>query len=63
MDPGCAVLIWPASQNGRHLAAAQAHLADHGVAVVLGPRGRGDGVTQMYCYDPDGHLIELHTLL
>ena len=44
------------------LTAAQAHLADHGVPVVLGPRGRGDGITQMYCYDPDGHLIELHDL-
>ena len=55
--------------RARHIAfavadldAARAHLAGHGVAVVLGPRGRGDGVTQMYCYDPDGHLIELHDL-
>ncbi len=36
-------------------------LADHGVPVVLGPRPRGDGATQMYCRDPDGHLVELHT--
>ena len=56
--------------RARHIAfavadldAAQAHLASQGVAVVLGPRGRGDGVIQMYCYDPDGHLIELHTLI
>ena len=56
--------------RARHIAfavadldAARAHLASQGVAVVLGPRGRGDGVMQMYCYDPDGHLIELHTVL
>ncbi len=33
------------------------------VEIVLGPRPRGDGVTQLYCYDPDGHLIELHSPL
>ena len=36
-------------------------LSEHGVPVVLGPRPRGDGVTQIYVHDPDGHLIELHT--
>ena len=56
--------------RARHIAfavadldAAQEHLASHSVPIVLGPRGRGDGVIQMYCYDPDGHLIELHTVL
>lgn len=38
-------------------------LDEHGIQVVTGPRPRGDGVTQLFCYDPDGHLIELHTLL
>jgi glyoxylase I family protein len=38
---------------------AIAHLATHGVAIVAGPRDRGDGATQLYVYDPDGHLIEL----
>ncbi|ACZ43167.1 Glyoxalase/bleomycin resistance protein/dioxygenase [Thermobaculum terrenum ATCC BAA-798] len=38
-----------------------ARLRRRGVQVLLGPRPRGDGVTQMYCMDPDGHLIELHT--
>lgn len=41
--------------------AALATLKAHGVEVVLGPRPRGDGVIQVYCCDPDGHLIELHS--
>ena len=36
-------------------------LAQHNVPVVLGPRPRGDGAIQLYCYDPDGHLVELCT--
>jgi catechol 2,3-dioxygenase-like lactoylglutathione lyase family enzyme len=36
-------------------------LGERGVPVVLGPRPRGDGAIQLYCYDPDGHLVELHT--
>lgn len=36
-------------------------LAWHGVEVVQGPQSRGDGATQIYCFDPDGHLVELHT--
>lgn len=36
-------------------------LAEHGVQVVQGPQPRGDGAIQIYCYDPDGHLLELHT--
>ena len=36
-------------------------LAQHNVAVVLGPRPRGDGALQWYCYDPDGHLVEFCT--
>jgi len=43
--------------------AAVATLRRHDIPIVLGPRDRGDGVTQMFCYDPDGYLIELHTLL
>lgn len=44
------------------IAAAVGTLEQHGIPVVLGPRDRGDGVTQMFCYDPDGHLVELHTM-
>jgi len=36
-------------------------LQEHGVEIVIGPRDRGDGVSQMYCFDPDGHLVELCT--
>jgi catechol 2,3-dioxygenase-like lactoylglutathione lyase family enzyme len=34
----------------------------HGIPIILGPRPRGDGATQLFCYDPDKHLIEFHTL-
>ena len=53
----------------RHLAFAVADveaaveaLQAHSIPIVLGPRPRGDGATQLFCYDPDGHLVELHTL-
>jgi catechol 2,3-dioxygenase-like lactoylglutathione lyase family enzyme len=53
----------------RHVALAVADadavvqtLAAHHIPIHLGPRPRGDGVTQIFCHDPDGHLIELHTL-
>ena len=41
------------------LAAACARLDEHGVALVGGPMPRGDGVTQVFFHDPDGHLLEL----
>ena len=31
----------------------------HQVPIVAGPRARGDGPTQTYIHDLDGHLIEL----
>ena len=34
-------------------------LAENNVPVAAGPRPRGDGATQLYIYDPDGHMIEL----
>jgi len=34
-------------------------LQENGLELIAGPRPRGDGATQMYVYDPDGHLIEL----
>jgi catechol 2,3-dioxygenase-like lactoylglutathione lyase family enzyme len=34
-------------------------LNNHNIAIAHGPRPRGDGATQLYCYDPDGHLVEL----
>lgn len=37
-------------------------LGAHGIPIILGPRPRGDGATQIFCFDPDGHLVELHTL-
>lgn len=41
---------------------AKRTLEDNGIEIVLGPRPRGDGPIQMFCYDPDGYLIEIHTL-
>jgi catechol 2,3-dioxygenase-like lactoylglutathione lyase family enzyme len=37
-------------------------LGEHNIPIILGPRPRGDGVIQIFCFDPDGHLVELHTL-
>ena len=37
-------------------------LREHNIEIVLGPRPRGDGAIQTYCFDPDGHLVELVTL-
>lgn len=34
-------------------------LAEHDWPIVAGPRPRGDGGSQLYIRDPDGHLIEL----
>jgi catechol 2,3-dioxygenase-like lactoylglutathione lyase family enzyme len=38
---------------------ARQHLKAHDVAIVGGPRPRGDGVMQMYVCDPDGYIVEL----
>lgn len=38
---------------------ARRHLQAHDIAIVGGPRPRGDGVMQMYVRDPDGYIIEL----
>ena len=34
-------------------------LEKHNVPIACGPRPRGDGATQTYVYDPDGHMVEL----
>ncbi len=34
-------------------------LQQHGIEIIIGPRPRGDGATQLYVYDPDGHMVEL----
>jgi catechol 2,3-dioxygenase-like lactoylglutathione lyase family enzyme len=36
-----------------------ARLRERGIPLVGGPRDRGDGVTQAYVADPDGHVIEI----
>ena len=36
-----------------------ARLRERGIALVGGPRDRGDGVQQAYIADPDGHMIEI----
>lgn len=33
-------------------------LNEHGIEIIAGPRSRSDGATQLYCYDPDGHMVE-----
>ncbi len=38
-----------------------AHLAAHNIELVGGPMPRGDGVTQVFAEDPDGHLLEFFT--
>jgi catechol 2,3-dioxygenase-like lactoylglutathione lyase family enzyme len=48
--------VWPGA-----IAAAQAHLAEHGVPVELGPverRGARGGGMSLYFRDPDGSLLE-----
>ena len=39
--------------------AASRSLADQGITLAAGPKQRPDGPTQIYVYDPDGHLVEL----
>jgi catechol 2,3-dioxygenase-like lactoylglutathione lyase family enzyme len=41
------------------LDAACARLEEAGVPLTGGPMPRGDGVTQVFFRDPDGHLLEL----
>jgi catechol 2,3-dioxygenase-like lactoylglutathione lyase family enzyme len=38
---------------------ARQHLQAHDIAIVGGPRPRGDGVMQLYVRDPDGYIVEL----
>lgn len=55
---------------GTHLAFEVEDLEDalhslktHNVAIVGGPRPRGDGVMQLYVCDPDGYIVELFVWL
>jgi catechol 2,3-dioxygenase-like lactoylglutathione lyase family enzyme len=41
------------------LEAACRRLEMHGVPLFGGPMPRGDGVTQVFVLDPDGHVVEL----
>jgi catechol 2,3-dioxygenase-like lactoylglutathione lyase family enzyme len=34
-------------------------LEEKNIPIAAGPRPRGDGATQLYIYDPDGHFVEL----
>ena len=68
--PGDLPNVEPHRARARHIAftvadmdATVQHLHARGIAVIAGPRPRGDGVWQLYVYDPDGHLIELCTSL
>ncbi len=36
-----------------------ATLEQYSIPIIAGPRARGDGATQTYIYDPDGHMVEL----
>jgi len=38
---------------------ALARLSEHGVELTGGPMPRGDGYTQAFFLDPDGHVLEL----
>ena len=40
------------------LEAARARLTEAGIALSGGPMPRGDGVTQVFFLDPDGHVLE-----
>jgi len=41
------------------LEAAVARLEENAVPLIGGPMPRGDGVTQVFFRDPDGHVLEL----
>jgi catechol 2,3-dioxygenase-like lactoylglutathione lyase family enzyme len=41
------------------LPAWQERLAASGVPPAAGPMPRGDGVDQLYVFDPDGYVVEL----
>ena len=41
------------------LAAWQERLGAHGVSPASGPMPRGDGVDQLFVFDPDGYVVEL----
>lgn len=61
-DPGASVAVGLANHIAievEDLEAACARLDDHGVELVGGPMPRGDGVTQVFMRDPDGHVVEL----
>ena len=34
-------------------------LEENDIPIAAGPRPRGDGASQLYIYDPDGHMVEL----
>ena len=42
-----------------NLAETVAYLDEQHIAIVGGPRPRGDGVMQLYICDPDGYVVEL----
>jgi catechol 2,3-dioxygenase-like lactoylglutathione lyase family enzyme len=36
-----------------------AHLLRHGVRIAQGPKTHRDGARSLYCYDPDGTLVQI----
>jgi len=51
--------VTPLAFEVADLEEARQHLQAHDIAIVGGPRPRGDGVMQMYVCDPDGYIVEL----
>jgi catechol 2,3-dioxygenase-like lactoylglutathione lyase family enzyme len=41
------------------LASWQERLAAHEISIASGPMPRGDGVVQLFVFDPDGYVVEL----
>ncbi|MFK7769824.1 MAG: VOC family protein [Mariniblastus sp.] len=41
------------------VAKASEAAVQNGIEIATGPQKRPDGVSQVYLYDPDGHLVEL----
>ena len=71
-ESGPATVVLPQNcrvSRTRHVAfevddalAATERLREAGLAIADGPKQRPDGPTQVYLFDPDGHLVELFSM-